>query len=137
MTAATQDRSTQSVIGQLRAFGVEAGARIYAGTLVCLNAAGNLTKGATSATLKCVGIAERAYDNTTGGAGAITGETRIGVFGPFANSAAADLITPLDIGNACFMVDDSTVAKTNGGATRSAAGAVWSVEAAGVYIKFS
>ncbi len=52
----------------------------------------------------------------------------------FANSAAGDLITKADIGAACYIVDDQTVARTNGTNTRSPAGVVdaWTPRASGV-----
>ena len=137
MTAATQDRDTREVPGRLRAYPLEAAAKIYGGTLACINAAGNLVKGITSATLKCVGVAMQSYDNTAGAAGAITGEVKTGVYGPFLNSAAADLLADTDVGSDCYIVDDSTVAKTSAAATRSIAGRVWKVDASGVWLKFS
>lgn len=137
MTFATQDRDTREMTGHRRAFGLEAAAKIFGGSLACLNAAGNLVRGAVATTLKCVGVAQQTYDNTLGAAGAITGEVKTGVFGPFANSAAGDLIVASDIGSDCFIVDDQTVAKTSGASTRSVAGKVWTVDAGGVWIKFS
>ena len=53
----------------------------------------------------------------------------------FANSVAADLIALADIGADCFIVDDQTVAKTNGGATRSIAGKIRDVDADGVWVQ--
>ena len=41
------------------------------------------------------------------------------MFGPFANSASGDLITAAEVGSDCYIVDDQTVAKTNGSSTRS------------------
>lgn len=137
MTAATQDRDTREMNGRLRAFPLEAAAKVFGGTLACLNAAGNMVKGITSAALKCVGVAQQTYDNTAGAAGAITGEVKAGVHGPFANSASTDLITAADIGNDCYIVDDSTVAKTSNAGTRSIAAKVWTVDASGVWLKFS
>jgi hypothetical protein len=55
----------------------------------------------------------------------------------FANSAAGDLITIADLGTDCYVVDNQTVAKTSGGATRSIAGKVRDIEAAGVWISFA
>lgn len=137
MTAATQDRDTREMSGNRRAYPMEAASKIFGGTLACLNAAGNLVKGVTSTTLKCVGVAVQTYDNLAGAAAAINGEAKVGVFGPFANSAAGDLIIASDTGNDCYIVDDSTVAKTNGTATRSIAGKVWAVDASGVWLKFT
>ena len=53
-----------------------------------------------------------------------------------ANSASTDQITLADLGAAVFIVDDQTVAKTNGGGTRSQAGYVVDVDATGVWIRF-
>ena len=54
----------------------------------------------------------------------------------FANSAATDAITLADIGKDCFIVDDQTVAKTDGSGTRSRAGRVFDVDADGVWVEF-
>lgn len=137
MVAATKDRDTQEVAARFRAFPMAAGAKVFAGTIAALDASGNLNKGITSATLKCVGVFDQPFDNTGGAAGAITGEAKIGVFGPFANSAAGDAIANADVGADCFIVDDQTVAKTNGTSTRSKAGTVHLVETAGVWVRFT
>ncbi|CUH67985.1 hypothetical protein TG4357_03322 [Thalassovita gelatinovora] len=52
------------------------------------------------------------------------------------NSAAADEITIADIGNKAYAVDDQTVAKTDGTATRSPAGIIDDVDANGVWVRF-
>ena len=54
----------------------------------------------------------------------------------FGNSASGDLIAIADIGNDCYIVDDQTVAKTNGTNTRSVAGKVHDVDAEGVWVTF-
>ena len=109
---------------------------IHAGTIACVNASGLLTKGAVATTLKAVGVAVRRIDNAAGAASAIRGEVEAGVFGPFVNSSAGDAIALADVGASCFIVDDETVAKTNGGSTRSVAGVVWDVTSEGVWVKF-
>lgn len=98
------------------------------------NAAGYLTKGATATGCVGVGRAEATVDNTAGGVGALSVEFRLGTF-LFANSAAGDLITIADVGKVCFIVDDQTVAKTDGTATRSRAGIVDAVEPIGVWVR--
>jgi hypothetical protein len=46
------------------------------------------------------------------------------------------LITRAEIGDDCYIVDDSTVAKTNpGGNTRSVAGKIVDVDAKGVWVR--
>ncbi len=134
MVSLVAGRNTTRTLGDIYTLQVAAAALIYAGALVALDAAGNATKGAVATTLKQFGRAERTVDNTAGAAGAKTVEVAIGVF-VWANSAAGDLIANTEIGTDCFIVDDQTVAKTNGGATRSRAGKVVFVDASGVYVQ--
>jgi hypothetical protein len=131
--ALSADRNTPRKEGDLRQFPVAADTKIYAGALVCLNAAGAATPGAVATTLTAVGRAEAQADNTGGAAGDITVNVRKGTF-RYANSAAADEIGPEDIGKTAYVVDDETVALTNGTNTRSAAGTIYDVDAQGVWI---
>lgn len=62
-------------------------------------------------------------------------ETRRGVY--LCDNHATDPITRADIGRTCFAADDQTVAKTNGGGARLAAGRVIDVEGFGVWVEFS
>lgn len=133
MAALNTERHTAMRKGDLREEPVAATVKIWAGALVMRNAAGFLTKGATATGCVGVGRAERTVDNN-GAAGAATAEYRVGTF-LFANSAAGDLITLADIGKACFIVDDQTVAKTDGTGTRSRAGIVDGVEGTGVWVR--
>lgn len=135
MTALTQDRNTRRRDGGLIEPPVAGGARIFTGALVAINAAGLAVPGATSTTLVGAGAALAPADNTLGAAGAL----RVRVDrrpARFANSAAADAITLADLGKDCFIVDDQTVAKTNGAGTRSRAGKVYDVDADGVWVDF-
>jgi len=135
MAALTKGRNTPFRTGEARNFPVAASAVIYAGAMVALNATGYLVPASTSTTLKVVGRAESNVDNSAGGNGALSCETRTGIF-QFANSAAADLIARADIGADCYAVDDQTVAKTNGTNTRSIAGKIFDVDAQGVWVQF-
>ncbi len=133
MVALTSERNTRNRIGDLRVEPMAATVKIWSGSLIMRNAAGYLTKGATATGCVGVGRAEKTVDNT-GAAGAASVEYRLGSF-LFANSASGDLITIADIGKACFIVDDQTVAKTDGTGTRSRAGIVDAVEATGVWVR--
>ena len=135
MTALTQDRSTRRRDGEQVEPPVAAATRIWGGAIVAINAAGFAVPGATSTTLKAVGVSEHRADNTTGAAGAIRVRCRKGPH-RFANSAAGDAIGLADVGSDCFIVDDQTVAKTNGTNTRSVAGKVFDVDADGVWVDF-
>lgn len=135
MATLTQDRNTPRRLSEDFEFPLAAATKIYAGSLVCLNSGGYLTKGAVATTLKAVGVAQASADNTAGANGAIRGKVQRGCF-KFANSSAGDLIALTEVGADCYIVDDQTVAKTNGGATRSVAGKVRDVESDGVWVDF-
>lgn len=132
--ALTADRATPRRDAVQFEFPVAASTKIYAGALVCLNSSGLATKGAASTTLKAVGIAEALADNSAGSASAINVKVRRGCF-RFANSASTDLIALTEVGSDCYIVDDQTVAKTNGSSSRSVAGKVRDVDADGVWVE--
>ena len=134
MAALSADRNTPIRTAEDFEFPVAASTLIYAGSLVCINASSLATKGAVATTLKCVGVAQERADNSAGAASAIRVKVRRGCF-RFSNSSAADLIALADIGADCFIVDDQTVAKTNGGSTRSVAGKIRDVDADGVWVQ--
>lgn len=134
MAALIKDRNTVRRDSVLHSDPVAATTRIYAGALVCLNAAGHAVPGSTSTTLRARGIAQDQVDNSVGAAGDLAVTTRRGVF-LLGNSTAADAITIADIGATCYIVDDQTVARTNGSNTRSVAGKVDGVDASGVWVE--
>ncbi len=134
MTALTKDRNTPRRDGIQFSDPVAASTRIFAGSIVCLNAAGNAVPGSTATTLKARGVAQEHVDNRDGSAGALHVETRRGVF-PFANSTTTDEITRADIGAEAYIVDDQTVAKTSATNTRSVAGVIRDVDSDGVWVE--
>lgn len=134
MAALTEARTTPKRDGKTFSRGVAATKKIFEGSLVCLSATGYATPGAVATTLIADGLALKTVDNTAGADGALTVEVERGTF-RFANSAAGDAITRAEIGDDCYIVDDQTVAKTNGGATRSIAGKIADVDAIGVWVK--
>lgn len=137
--ALTADRTTPTRQLSDLVLPVAGGVNIFAGALVAINAsggdAGYATKGAAATVLRGVGVALEPADNTAGADGAITVKVRRGTW-QFLNSASGDLITLADIGADCYIVDDNTVAKTNGSNTRSVAGKVRDVDARGVWVEF-
>lgn len=133
MAALTAGRNTHRRDGDILSLPVAAAVKIFEGSLVARDGSGDARPGRTATTDKGVGRAEALADNTSGAAGAITVQIRKGIF-KFANSAAGDLIANVDIGNDCFIVDDQTVAKTNGTSTRSVAGKVFAVDTDGVWV---
>lgn len=129
----TSSRATIQIEGKRRGLPVAAGVKIYQGGLVMLSG-GYAAPGAAAVGCIGLGMAEETYDNTGGAAGAILAEVRAGVF-CFANSSA-DPVHAAQIGQNCFIVDDETVAATNGSNTRSVAGEVFNVDASGVWVRF-
>lgn len=118
-----------------RVFDVAAGAVIYQGALTVLNA-GDAEPGSTATGLVAVGRAEEQVDNTGGAAGDKTVKVSRGVF-RFNNSSGGDEVVDADIGSDCYIVDDETVAKTDGTSTRSVAGTVYAVDAQGVWVEIT
>jgi hypothetical protein len=134
MAALTADRSTPARPGVDYEYPVLASETIWAGSMVVLDSSG-WAKGAVTATgLIPAGRAEARADNAGGANGAINVKVSRGVF-RWLNSASADEITKAEIGDVCFIVDDQTVAKTDGSATRSKAGIIVDVDAVGVWVE--
>jgi hypothetical protein len=132
MVALTADRNTPEATGVEREGLLGANQSIFIGALLMRNAAGHLIEAATATGSFGVGRAEERMVSTTLGVTSI--RYRPGVF-RYANSAAGDLIVTADIGAVCYIVDDQTVAKTNGTNTRSPAGVIDSVDALGVWVR--
>ncbi|MBU0809621.1 MAG: hypothetical protein KKD30_05280 [Gammaproteobacteria bacterium] len=133
MVATTHNRNTPSVSGHRRGYPVAALALCLAGTIAVIDADGMVQPGVTGLNLVAVGIFEAQVDNSDGADGEQTAEVLRG-FARLENSADADEITAADIGKACFIVDNQTVAKTDGTGTRSIAGIVDAVDDVGVWV---
>lgn len=73
-------------------------------------------------------------DNSYGNNGDKLVVVRPGIYA-WKNSSGADAVTQADVGSTCYVVDDETVAKTDGGGTRSAAGVVIAVDQDGVWVR--
>ncbi len=132
--ALTQDRNTPMMDGELIVLPVAANAVIYAGALVVANAAGYVAPGSTATTLTYLGRAEDAVVNTGGADGAKTVRVRRKKAFKYRNSGT-DPVTQAGLGKVCYIVDDETVAATNGTSTRSAAGIVIALDSDGVWIQ--
>lgn len=132
MTALTQDRNTPRREGVAIEPPVKGATTLYAGALVCLDANGFAVPGATATGLTAIGRAEEQAINT-GADGAVRARVRHGTF-RWSNSAGGDEVTLAHVGQACWVVDDQTVARTSGSATRSKAGIVADVDELGVWV---
>lgn len=112
--------------------GVAAATKIYAGTLVALNAAGTAIPAADTASTRVIGRAEVTADNTDGSASDINVSIKRGVF-KYDNSAT-NPVTIASLGLAVYVEDDTTVAVAAGPTNDIKAGICVGVESDGVWI---
>jgi hypothetical protein len=110
---------------------IKANVRIFKGAIVGLDSSGRAMPGGLIAAgcVKVVGKASATYDNRTGSvlggaADAVQVEVEFGVFGYLSASGGGDDIAADDAGKVCFVVDDQTLALTNGTDTRAIAGLI-------------
>ena len=108
---------------------VAADAKIHAGAMIVLEG-GFAKPGYTAAGLVYDGRAENAVDNTGGADGEMHIDTRRGVFA-WSNDAS---VNATHIGSTAYIVDDQTVAATDGNGTRSPAGTILDVDEVGVWV---
>ena len=131
--ALSKDKGTLQKGGHLVVLALAAGAIIHGGAIVVVDS-GYANKATTKTGLKFAGIAEEAVDNTDGGNGAKSVEVRRErLF--FAKNSLSDPIAQVDLFNQCYLEDDETVAKTNGGNTRSLAGRIMQVDSNGIWVE--
>jgi len=133
--ALTKARDTRERGRDLLVLPVAAATTIFQGGLVAVNASGYAVPGSVATTLKGAGRAEETIDNSAGSAGDKSVTIKRGVF-KFKNHGA-DACVQGDTLADCYIVDDETVAKTNGTNTRSKAGKILEVEATGVWVDFT
>ncbi len=131
MPAATAPRDTPEREGSVVAVPVKANTRVFQGTLV-VSDAGYAAPGRAALNLRVIGRADETGDNIGGANGAISVLVRRGVF-KFDNDVG-DAITQADLWADCFITDDQTVCRTNGGNTKSRAGRIIDLEPDGVWV---
>lgn len=133
MTALAAGKAIKTRAGDQIGVGLLANAKVYAGGIAVLTSTGVARAAITGTGLKCIGYFEDSYDNTGGIDNAVTASVKKDVL-LCVNSTSTDALTAADINSICYLVDDQTVAKTNGTNTRSAAGRVVDVTAEGVWV---
>lgn len=109
--ALAQDRATSYRDGVERPYPVATGVKIYAGSLVCINASGYAAPGANTANFKFVGVAQQQVDNTLGANGAKT--VRVKRTGEHLFKATS--IAQADVGKIMYLVDDQTFDESDPG----------------------
>ena len=130
MSALTADRNTPFRSGKENNDPVAASTKIFAGSLTVLDGSGNAVPASTATGLIVRGRAEEFVDNSAGAAGDKTIQTRKGVY-QFENDGS---INRTHVGKTIYIVDDQTLAATDGTGTRSAAGECFDVDADGVWL---
>jgi hypothetical protein len=137
MAALAAARNTKERYGEVGEYPVASNTQCFAGGIAVLNA-GYAAPATVATGLVAIGRFEEEADNrtaTTGGtAGTIKARVKKGIF-QFGNSASTDLIAQADVGADCYIVDDQTVAKTNGSGLRSRAGIIVAVDTGGVWVQ--
>lgn len=130
MPALTRDRNTPSRDSRQYVFPLAANTRVHAGALIVLDG-GFAEPGTTALAKKAVGRAAEPADNTGGAAGDVSVRVDRGEF-RFAQDGS---ITQAHVGGTAYIVDDQTVAATDGAGTRSSAGMLTGVEPGGVWVR--
>lgn len=134
MTALAAGRDTPKRNGHERSLPVAANKSCYIGGIaVVAGTPGRVQPGTAATNLKAVGV----FKETLIGAPQDTPikVEREGWF-RFGNSTSSDAIAIKDIGADCYVVDDNTVALTDGSSSRSVAGTIRDVDSLGVWISF-
>jgi len=104
MSGLTRDRATSYREGVELDYPVAAGAKVFAGSLVCVNADGFAVPAADTSGYVFVGVALEQVDNSSGANGAKSLRVRRG--GVFEFDAAS--ITQAMVGDPMYAVDDHT-----------------------------
>lgn len=99
----------------------------YQGSIVVVKTDGFAYVGVTGTGQKVPGVCMCPLDTTGIADGVRSVIVDPGTWGDFTNSASTDAIATDDRGKTCYVVDDDTVALTDGGSTRSAAGTIFDV----------
>jgi len=108
---------------------VQDGVVIWTGAIVVLDG-GKAAPARSAVGLTVLGVARDTVDNRTFPTDLYGHMRRVSVVSGVAqyeNSRATDEITGADVGHTCFLVDDRTLARTDGGGKRSPAGTVHEV----------
>ncbi|WP_140918448.1 hypothetical protein [Limnobaculum xujianqingii] len=124
------DRKTSYRDGEIIPVQIAANTVIYAGNMVCTNAAGFAVLASTTTGLTTVGMATEFIDNRGGANGDAFVLVRRGKAFNFANSSSAPVSQAL-VGKSCYVADSQTVAATGD----IVAGKVLFIDADGIWVE--
>ena len=128
------DRETPYNDAEILYLPVAAATQIFMGAQIAANAAGYVVPGDEATDLTYLGRADAHVDNSAGGDGDMSVPVRYGKAFRWANSGT-DPVGQSLLGKRAYIVDDETVAGTDGTGTRSESGIVVGIDDAGVWIK--
>jgi hypothetical protein len=131
MTALSKERLTNAREGHIFGVPLAAGAKVFQGGVVVLNATGYGKAALTAVSLIAAGVAQETVDNTGGADGALRAEVQRGVFGLVADASVTQAI----VGKTVYLMDDQTVHATDGAGTRSAAGTLVDLESTVAWVR--
>lgn len=140
MAALTAQRRMENLIaGLLLPFDhpAKAGRVFYKGASGAIDATGYLVPAAGTAGLRAAGVIDTGHAASVDTTGQSDGDTLLKVqagIWPFRNSAGGDAIVQADLYKECFLVDDQTVAKTDGGVARPGAGTIVKFETGKIWV---
>ena len=109
MAALTANYDSERKDGLLVSYKVAAGALIYKGALVCLDAAGYAVPAADELGLEFVGVAYERGDNAAG----VDGDVRARVWKDGAFRVSMPGVELKDLGRTAYIIDDNTVMTPN------------------------
>lgn len=135
MAALTTDRDTPSKGARHVSIPVAASTKIYAGSMVAVNASGYAVPASATAALKVIGRADGLADNSAGANGAISVLVGRDEAYLWENATAGDAVVQANMLRNCYVLDDNTVAGVDGSGARPVAGTVVAIESAGVWVK--
>lgn len=130
ISPASAPRNTESRPGDFVYLPLAASTKIFQGTLVAKDANGRAVPASDTAGLRVVGLAEETVDNSSGSAGALSINVRLGVF-KFANSAD-NAVTAAMIGTFAEVEADLAVASSS--TNHVTAGRIVGVDTDGVWV---
>ena len=125
------DRMTPERQGDILVIPVAAGVKIFAGSLVMVDAGYAKPAGPTAKGI-VAGRAEEFVDNSNGSDGAVKISVKRGVF-KFKNSTT-DPVTSGNLLGVCYMQDDETVSGSDQSGTLGIAGQIVGIDSDGVWV---
>lgn len=134
MPPLTEDRNTPIRDGEVITPPVAAGAVCYAGGIAVANATGFAEPGSTDTGLTFLGRFDEHVDNSGGADGDVQVRVRRNKAFKWANDGG-DPVGQDSLGTTVYIVDDETVAATDGTGTRSAAGIAVQIDTDGVWVE--